>query len=175
MSIFVPESGWFKAPSGGERTWLGLAIAWCLVMSVMMPYWHFKGKQNSTGESYTVTPADFIARTERFIAAGKVGEDKGVPVVEVAPGGDAYLVGQMWRWYPILKLKKDQTYRLHVSAVDLQHGFSLMPLNMNFHMVPGYDHVLTITPTSTGEFPIICNEFCGIGHHMMTGKIVVTE
>lgn len=175
MSIFVPESGWFKAPTGGERTWMGLAIAWCLVMSVMMPYWHFKGKQNSTGESYTVTPAAFIARTERFIASGKVGEDKGVPVVEVAPGGDAYLVGQMWRWYPVLKLKKDQTYRLHVGAVDLQHGFSLQPLNMNFQAVPGYDHVLTITPTSTGEFPIICNEFCGIGHHMMTGKIVVTE
>jgi cytochrome c oxidase subunit 2 len=33
--------------------------------------------------------------------------------------------------------------------------------------------VLTITPTSTGVFPIICNEFCGIGHHMMTGRIIV--
>jgi cytochrome c oxidase subunit 2 len=33
--------------------------------------------------------------------------------------------------------------------------------------------VLTITPTSTGIFPIICNEFCGIGHHMMTGRIIV--
>jgi cytochrome c oxidase subunit II len=72
-------------------------------------------------------------------------------------------------------MKKGRTYRLHVSSFDLQHGFSLQPMNMNFQIVPGYDHVLTLTPTETGEFPVICNEFCGIGHHMMTGRIIVTE
>jgi cytochrome c oxidase subunit 2 len=35
--------------------------------------------------------------------------------------------------------------------------------------------VITLTPTGAGEFGIICNEFCGIGHHTMTGKIYVTE
>ena len=79
----------------------------------------------------------------------------------------------MWSFYPVLKMKKGQTYRLHISSMDLQHGFSLQPLNMNFQVVPKYDHVLTITPTSAGEFPIICNEFCGIGHHTMTGRIIV--
>jgi cytochrome c oxidase subunit 2 len=44
---------------------------------------------------------------------------------------------------------------------------------MNFQVLPGYDHVLTITPTSKGEFTIICNEFCGIGHEHMIGKILV--
>jgi len=98
---------------------------------------------------------------------------RGIPVVEPTPGGDAYLQAQMWRWYPILKLREGVTYRLHISSLDLQHGFSLLPLNMNFHVLPGYDHVLTITPTRQGEYQIICNEFCGIGHHMMTGRIVV--
>jgi cytochrome c oxidase subunit 2 len=72
-------------------------------------------------------------------------------------------------------LKKGQTYRLHISSQDLNHGFSIQPLNMNFQVVPGYDYVLTFTPTSAGEFPIICNEFCGIGHHTMTGRIIVVE
>lgn len=35
--------------------------------------------------------------------------------------------------------------------------------------------MITLTPTEAGEFGIVCNEFCGIGHHMMTGKIYVTE
>jgi cytochrome c oxidase subunit 2 len=35
--------------------------------------------------------------------------------------------------------------------------------------------VVTLTPTESGEFWIICNEFCGFGHHTMTGKIYVTE
>ena len=44
---------------------------------------------------------------------------------------------------------------------------------MNFQVLPGYDHVLTLTPTSKGEFTIVCNEFCGIGHDKMFGKIIV--
>jgi cytochrome c oxidase subunit 2 len=173
MSIHAPEKGWFKAPTGAERLWVGLALTWCLVMSLAMPWWHFKGKQNSTGEAYKVDSFAFSTRVGRFVEANKVGEESGIPIVEPPPGGDAYLMASMWRWYPILKLKKDQTYRLHVSSSDLQHGFSLLPMNMNFHIVPGYDHVLTLTPTSTGTFPVICNEFCGIGHHLMTGKIIV--
>ena len=90
-----------------------------------------------------------------------------------APGTDIYMLARMWQFVPIIKLKKDQTYRLHISSPDLNHGWSLQPMNMNFQIVPGYDHVLTITPTSTGEFPVICNEFCGVGHHLMTGKIIV--
>jgi cytochrome c oxidase subunit II len=173
MSHTIPEAGWFRAPTGGERIWIGLAIGWCVVLSVAMPYWHFKGKQNSTGESYRVTPEAFMERTERFVKSNQVGEMLGVPVVEPSPGGDAYLVAQMWRWYPILKLRQGQTYRIHLSAMDLQHGFSLLPMNMNFQVLPGYDHVLTVTPTQKGEFTIVCNEFCGIGHHLMTGRILV--
>lgn len=173
MSIYIPEKDWFRAPEGAERVWVGLALLWCIVMFVMMPFWHFKGKQNSTGESYRVDPAAFVARVDRFVETNKVGEYNGIPVVEPSPGGDAYLLGRMWQWYPVLKLKEGQTYRIHISSPDLQHGFSLMPINMNFHILPGYDHVLTMTPTRKGEYEIICNEFCGIGHHLMTGKIIV--
>ena len=102
-----------------------------------------------------------------------MGDLNGVPVVQPAPGTDIYLLAQMWNWFPVLKLQKGQTYRLHMSSRDLQHGFSLQPVNMNFQVVPGYDHVLTLTPTSSGEFTIVCNEFCGIGHSTMIGKLLV--
>ncbi|RMG13861.1 MAG: cytochrome C oxidase subunit II [Planctomycetota bacterium] len=177
MSISPPPPGWFKAPTGGERTWVGIALLWCLLMFLMMPYWHFRGKQNSTGEAYRVAPADFAARVERFVESNKVAEDpqSKKPIVEPAPGGDAYLQARMWDWYPVLRLKKGQEYRLHISSLDLQHGFSLQPMNMNFQVLPGYDHVLTITPTRTGDYRVVCNEFCGIGHHTMVGKIEVRD
>jgi cytochrome c oxidase subunit 2 len=144
-------------------------------MSLAMPYWHFYGKQNSTGESYRVSPVAFAERVEQFVRSNRVGEESGIPIVEIPPGGDGYLLARMWSFHPIIKLKKGQEYRLHISSLDLQHGFSLQPLNMNFQVLPGYDHVLTIRPTSSGVFPIICNEFCGIGHHMMTGRIIVED
>ena len=173
MSIHNPPADWFKAPTGAERTWIGVALVWCVILSMAMPYWAVKGKQNSAGEAYTVEPAAFAARVRQFIESNKVGELDGMPVVEPAPGSDAYLQAQMWAWTPILKLREGQTYRVHISSVDLQHGFSLLPMNMNFQVVPGYDHVLTLTPTGKGTFDIVCNEFCGINHHLMTGRILV--
>jgi cytochrome c oxidase subunit II len=173
MALEAPKRDWFELPHGHERLWIGLALVWCLIMFAMMPYWHMRGRQNSTGEAYRVTPQAFEARVERFIAGNTVGELYGAPLVEPPPGGDAYLMARMWSWSPTLKLRVGQTYRLHLSSLDLQHGFSLQPLNMNFQVMPGYDHVLTITPTRAGEYTIVCNEFCGIGHHAMIGKIVV--
>ncbi|MCC5835590.1 MAG: hypothetical protein JJU20_12720 [Opitutales bacterium] len=173
MSLTPPKSDWYKPAEGAEKLWIGIALVWCFVMSLMMPYWHFKGKQNSQGEAYAVTAQAFQERTDQFVEDNQVGEYNGVPLVAPAPGSDVYLVAQMWSWYPVLQLQQGETYRLHVSSVDLQHGFSLQPMNMNFQIMPGYDHVLTITPTTTGEFTIVCNEFCGIGHDRMIGKIFV--
>jgi len=83
------------------------------------------------------------------------------------------LAAQMWRWYPVLRLKQGARYTLHLSSLDLNHGFSLFPVNLNFQVVPGYDYGLTIVPNAAGDFRIVCNEFCGINHHMMVGKVVV--
>jgi cytochrome c oxidase subunit 2 len=175
-SIECPAPDWFHAPTGNERTWIGLALVWCMVMSLMMPYWHFKGKQNSSGEAYAVKPADFIKRAEKFVLANTGSEyllDEGLSPEVAAPPGEIYLVARQFAWFPTLKLRSGETYRLHVSSADFQHGFSLLPMNMNFQVVPGYDHVITIKPQAPGTYPIVCNEFCGVGHQNMVGKIIV--
>lgn len=174
MSISVPERIWWKPVDKGEKIWVGLALTWCIVMFIMMPLWHLKGGQNAPSETYRVTPVQFQTAAQEFIDKYKVGEEKGTAIVAPPAGSDIYLSAMMWRWDPILKLEKGKTYRLHTSSMDLQHGFSLYPQNMNFQVLPGYDYVLTITPTTAGEFYIQCNEFCGIGHHMMVGKIIVS-
>jgi cytochrome c oxidase subunit II len=57
----------------------------------------------------------------------------------------------------------------------VNHGFSLLPLNVNLQVVPGYDYALRVTPTEAGDFRIVCNEFCGVGHHLMIGRVIVTD
>ncbi|HGX93574.1 MAG TPA: cytochrome C oxidase subunit II, partial [Candidatus Tenderia sp.] len=79
------------------------------------------------------------------------------------------------QWYPILELQKGKSYRLHISSLDWQHGFSVQPVNINMQVVPGYEMVLNITPDQSGDYAIVCNEYCGIGHHTMLGKIIVKE
>jgi cytochrome c oxidase subunit 2 len=146
-------------------------------MFFMMPYWHLVGEQNLTNEAYKVKPEAHVARAEAMVEQYQVREegDTGIEVVHPPAGSDVYLVARLWEWWPILELEKDQTYRVHLSSADWMHGFSLQPTNLNVQVHPGYDFVVTLTPNQSGEFAIVCNEFCGIGHHTMLGKIYVVE
>ena len=146
-------------------------------MFFMMPLWHVYGKQNLSNEAYKTTPEAFMAKTMAMVEQNTVRTvtEQQLPVVHPPPGSDVYMLGRLWQWWPLLELQKGKTYRLHLSSMDWQHGFSLQPININLQIVPGYEMVVTLTPDTSGEFTVICNEYCGIGHHNMVGKIYVTE
>jgi cytochrome c oxidase subunit II len=171
--IEPPQGVWWKPAHRAEKVWIAVAFAWCMVLFAMMPLWHIRGGQNVSGIRHKVEAADFRERVNEFIAEYQVGEDRGMPIVEPPPGSDIYLLGMMWQWRPILRLQEGAEYILHLSSVDVNHGFNLHPFNINFQVVPGYDYGLRITPTESGEFRIVCNEFCGVGHHMMVGRVEV--
>ena len=172
--MFSPKRIWWNPLGRLERSWLIIAFVWCIFLTAMMPIWYFLGRQNVPSTSYRVTPAQYTALAEEFNAKYTVGTEKGIPIVEPPPG-DVYIVAMAWRWSPILKLKKGETYRLHLSSLDFQHGFSLQPSNLNFTVLPGYDYVITLKPMQAGEFSLVCNEYCFVGHHLMVGKLIVTE
>jgi cytochrome c oxidase subunit 2 len=166
---------WWKPAHKSEKIWVSIAFIWCIVLFAMMPLWHWKGGQNPSGIRTRVEPKAFYARTVRFAQQYKVGDDRGLPIVAPPAGSDVYLVGLTFQWYPILQLTQGTEYTLHLSALDVNHGFSLYPLNVNFAVVPGFDYALRDTPTASGDFRIICNEFCGIGHHTMVGRVIVVD
>jgi cytochrome c oxidase subunit 2 len=177
MAITPPtERNWWKQPIAKvELTWIIIAFLWGLFMFFMMIYWHGAGEQNLSNEAYKIKPEKFAAKTQEMIEAYTVREENGFPVVHPPAGSDVYLTGRLFNWWPILELEKDQAYRLHLSSVDVQHGFSLQPININLQVHPAYDMVVTIKPDQAGEYGIVCNEFCGIGHHLMVGKLYVVE
>ncbi|MCE7869739.1 cytochrome c oxidase subunit II [bacterium CPR1] len=183
--LVSPEGNWWEPVGKQEKTWVTISFIWCMLLFAMMPLWHFKGGQNpSSGVRSKVDAQAFRERHQRFVKDYQVmvdgqplmdGKDKNIPVVAPPPGSEVYIQASMWTWSPVLRLQKGATYSVHLSSVDLNHGFSLYPLNLNLQVVPGYDYNLKMTPNQTGEFRIICNEFCGIGHHMMVGKVEVVE
>ncbi|MBI4614284.1 MAG: cytochrome C oxidase subunit II [Planctomycetes bacterium] len=182
MSLYCPPRHWWAPVDREEKIWLSIALVWCLAMFGVMVAWAALGGQNPPSETYRIKPDEFARRAARFVAArqrkdarGLPVYEKGVPVVEAAEDEDSYLLARTWAWEPILVLKKDRTYRVRLSSVDLQHGFSLQPVNINLQVLPGYEYVARLTPSSAGEFLIVCNEYCGVGHHQMVGKILVEE
>jgi cytochrome c oxidase subunit 2 len=179
MAVQPPEARiWWDEPvERDELIWISVAFIWGLIMFFMMVWWHLVGRQNPTNEYYRIDPEVFLERTEAFAAQYQVGEegDTGYPVVHPPPGSDVYMLARLWEWWPVLELERGQTYRLHLSSLDWLHGWSLQPVNINVQVHPNIDQVVTITPTDTGVFGVVCNEYCGAGHHTMVGRIRVVE
>lgn len=176
MSLIAPSEGWFrKKVAKDERMWIIISFVVCIFLFVWMVMWHVVGRQNPSNTTYKTNPIEFAQLHDAYVKKNMIGMDNGIPVVKPEPGSDVILMAQMWRWSPALILKKDEWYSLHISSKDLVHGFSLQPSNMNFQVYPDYDYVLKFKPTVAGEAKVICNEYCGIGHHTMIGKIVVIE
>ncbi len=169
---------WWNQPiEKSELIWVTIVFIWGVIMTIMMPFWHISGNQNLSTETYKTTPERFMASAQEVVDQYTVRTDgpKNFPVVKPPPGGDVYMVSRLWDFWPIIELEKDKTYRFHLSSMDWQHGFSLQPANINIQVLPKYEHIVSLTPNKAGEYSVICNEYCGIGHHMMIGKIYVVE
>ena len=137
--------------------------------------WHIWGKQNLSTETYRTTPEMFAAKTQAMVDkyTVRIETDQKIPVVAPPPGSDVYLIARLWNFWPILELEKGKSYRLHLTSMDYNHGFSLQPANINIQIVPGFEHVVKVTPNKSGTYSVMCNEFCGINHHTMVSRIYV--
>ena len=113
---------WWKPAHKSEKIWVSIAFVWCIVLFAMMPLWHWKGGQNPSGIRTRVEPKAFYARTVKFAQQYKIGDDRGLPIVAPPPGGDVYLVGLTYQWYPILQLTQGVEYTLHLSSFDVKVG-----------------------------------------------------
>lgn len=175
-SLIPPRKVYLKPLSRGERWWVIVGSVWCVLLFVAMFAWPaLGGRQQTPFESYRIEQAEFRSLAEAFIADNTVGEFNGVPIVTPNAAGEVYMAAQAFVWRPVLQLRKGETTRIYLSSYDVQHGMSIQPLNLNFQVIPGYVYVVHFTPSEVGEFSVICNEYCGLGHHSMAGRIIVVE
>jgi cytochrome c oxidase subunit II len=72
-------------------------------------------------------------------------------------------------------LKKGETVTLALSSEDVTHGLLCRGLKVDADIPKGKATEVVVTPQKAGEFPAICNHFCGGGHAGMKMKFVVEE
>lgn len=58
-------------------------------------------------------------------------------------------------------------------SMDVLHGVHIPMTNMSTMIVPGYVAEITTTFPKPGEYPVLCNEYCGLGHNHMWSNISV--
>jgi len=76
---------------------------------------------------------------------------------------------------PTVHLPVDRPVKLLLRAKDVLHNFAVAQFRVKMDMVPGLVSYLWFEPTKTGEFEVLCQELCGVGHNTMRGLVVIDE
>lgn len=72
-----------------------------------------------------------------------------------------------------LYLPVNQPVRFRLHSSDVLHAFWVPAFRIQEDAVPGTVTSFRITPTKLGNFDIICNELCGLGHSLMRSTVHV--
>ena len=95
----------------------------------------------------------------------------------VRTGPNAYsvhMLGHIWAWTPSpLHVPQGATVTFYVTSSDVLHGFEVQGTTINVTAVPGVTGTATYTFSRAGTYHIVCNEFCGVEHQAMIGRIIV--
>lgn len=73
-------------------------------------------------------------------------------------------------WLPV-----DRDIKLEMESADVIHSFWIPVMGQKQDVVPGDPMELIVSPTRTGDFPLICTELCGLGHATMRAAVHVVE
>jgi cytochrome c oxidase subunit 2 len=76
---------------------------------------------------------------------------------------------------PELHLPIGKPVKVLLRSKDVLHNFTVPQFRVKMDLVPGMITYLWLTPTRTGEFEILCEELCGLGHFAMRGRVVVDD
>jgi cytochrome c oxidase subunit 2 len=72
-----------------------------------------------------------------------------------------------------LYLPKGQTVRFGLHSKDVIHAFWIPAFRLQEDVVPGITVHYRATPDRVGNYPIVCNLLCGLGHSLMRSTVHV--
>jgi len=90
---------------------------------------------------------------------------------------DVYVLAQRFVYTPgtaePIRVPAGSTVTFHVASNDVLHGFEIAGTNVNTMAVPGQVSEVTAEFDEPAQYGIVCNEYCGEGHHTMAGEVIV--
>jgi cytochrome c oxidase subunit 2 len=102
----------------------------------------------------------------------------GAPAATSRPDGSVVVsvVAAMFSFSPDpIEVPANRPVTLRLTSSDVLHGLQVVGTNANAMAVPGYVSQFTVTFPTAGEYLITCQEYCGLYHHSMVGKLIVRQ
>ena len=87
---------------------------------------------------------------------------------------EAHIIASTFVFRPDpIEVPAGSTVHFHVTSSDVIHGFDLVGTNVNTMVIPGVVAEFTVEFEEPGTYGVVCNEYCGPGHHVMEGLLHV--
>ncbi len=92
------------------------------------------------------------------------------------------VTARKWSWWfdhpggrgaPELHVVAGRPAELVLASSDVIHSLYVPDFRLKQDAVPGRYTRMTFTPTTAGQFPIVCAEYCGTDHSRMAASVVV--
>ena len=150
-----------------EKIWLVFGIASLIVFLSVVGVSAFSQDHTPAGGMETIDPKKVI-ETAPFDNPGVTQLDDDTyqaTIVAMAFGYQA----------PELKVPVGKEIIFKVTSTDVVHSLTIDNTKVNMMVVPGRITTKSYTFEEPGTYLILCNEYCGTGHHMMYTEIEVYE
>jgi cytochrome c oxidase subunit 2 len=72
-----------------------------------------------------------------------------------------------------VEIPVDTRVTFRFATPDVLHGLHIPGTNVDTMVIPGYVSEVNTTLKQAGDFPLYCNEYCGLGHHSMWSRVKV--
>jgi cytochrome c oxidase subunit 2 len=84
------------------------------------------------------------------------------------------MVAARYGFYPsTVEVPVDTPVKIRIASADVLHGVHVPFTNYTTMVVPGYVAEVNTTFQKTGDFSLLCNEYCGLGHDHMWSRLKV--
>ena len=150
-----------------EKRWIKVALALIGLMVAAILYTAFEKHIHPPGAMEVIDSS--ALHLSREFAEDQLG-------VRTEPDGSVHvtLVAARYGFYPReIKVPAGVPIVFRIASADVLHGLHIPMTNMGTMVVPGYVSTVETTFPKPGEYPILCNEYCGMGHDHMWSKLTV--
>ncbi len=148
-----------------EEIWLTVGVALLVTFMLITGYQTFALNMGPPSHKETIDPQK-VDQTAPFDKPGitQIGEKEYEVVMTLG----------VFSFNPdAIEVPAGSTVHFTMTSKDVVHGFQVAGTNANAMVVPGYIQKITQKFDEAGEYLVLCNEYCGAGHQLMSTTIIV--
>ncbi|QDP39608.1 cytochrome c oxidase subunit II [Radiobacillus deserti] len=148
-----------------EKIWLLFGIISLILFLSIVGVSAFGFNHHPSGGMETIDPTK-VENTAPFDEPGVKKLEDGTYEVVVIAEAFSFNPGD-------IKVPAGEKVVFKVTSKDVTHSFSIVDTTVNMMVVPGRVNTKTFKFDKPGKYLILCNEYCGGGHHYMSTEIEV--